>query len=61
MDAASGLPDDAIEYAIYRTRLLAKIDRGLTQAAVGDTLSQNEVRGRVSPFLTSGGQIGRDG
>ena len=52
LEALRDLPDDAtIEDAIYRLRLLAKIDRGLAQVATGDHMSQDEVRRHLAPFL----------
>ncbi len=52
LDVVRDLPDDAtIEDAIYRLHLLAKIDQGLAQGAAGDTLSQEEVRRRLAPYL----------
>jgi predicted transcriptional regulator len=60
LDALRDLPDDAsIEDAIYRLCLLAKIDRGLAQAAAGNLLSQDEVRRRLIACATRHGP-GRD-
>jgi len=45
LEALTDLPEDAtIEEAIYRLRLLAKIDRGLAQEGAGATLSHDQVR-----------------
>jgi len=53
MDVVRDLPDDAtIEDAIYRLHLVAKVETGLAQEAAGETLSQDDVRRRLGPFLT---------
>jgi predicted transcriptional regulator len=51
--AVSELPDDAeIEDAMERLLLLAKIERGLQQADAGETIPHDEVKQRVSKWLT---------
>jgi predicted transcriptional regulator len=52
LEVLRDVPDDAtIEDAIFSLHLLAKIDRGLAQAAAGDVLSPEVVRRRLAPFL----------
>ena len=51
--AVSDLPEDAaIEDAMERLLLLAKIERGIQQADSGETIPHNEVKQRVSKWLS---------
>ena len=51
--AVSELPEDAaIEDVMERLLLLAKIERGLQQAEAGETISHDEVKQRVSKWLS---------
>lgn len=52
MEAVKSLPEDAaIEDAMEKLLVIAKIERGIEQADNGDTLSHDEVRQRVSKWL----------
>ena len=52
LKAVQDLPDDAsIEDAMELLLFLAKIEKGLTQAAAGQTLSHDEVKKRLSRWL----------
>lgn len=52
LDAIRALPDTAtVEDVIERLYVLLKIEKGLAQADAGDTLSQEEVRERMSKWL----------
>lgn len=51
MKALNDLPDDAaIEDAMERLLLLAKIERGIQQADAGETILHAEVKQRVSKW-----------
>ena len=51
--AVSDLPEDAaIEDAMERLLLLAKIERGIQQADSGETIPHDEVKQRVSKWLS---------
>lgn len=50
--AVEALPEDAtIEDAMERLLFLAKVERGIQQADEGDTLSHDEVRGRMAKWV----------
>ena len=52
MEAVRSLPEDAaIEDAMEKLLVIAKIERGIEQADNGETLSHDEVRQRVSKWL----------
>ena len=52
IEAVSSLPDDAqIEDAMEKLLFLAKIEKGLEQADLGQTLSHEEVKLRASRWL----------
>jgi predicted transcriptional regulator len=52
LHAIEGLPDDAsIEDAVERLHVLFKIERGLAQADVGQTVTQDEARKRMARWL----------
>jgi predicted transcriptional regulator len=52
LQAVENLPDDAaIEEAMERLLLMAKIERGLEQADAGQTISHDEVKQRASKWL----------
>ncbi len=52
MEAVKGLPDNAaIEDAMERLLLLAKIERGVEQADAGETIPHDEIKQRFSKCL----------
>lgn len=52
IDVVEDLPDDAsIEDAMGRLLFLAKVERGIRQADVGQTLSHTQVRERMAKWL----------
>jgi len=52
MEAVEDLPDDAtIEDAMERLLFLAKVERGLSQADAGKTISHMEVKERMAEWL----------
>lgn len=52
LEAVKGLPEDAaIEDAMERLLLIAKIERGIEQADRGETISHVEVVQRMSKWL----------
>ena len=52
LEAVKNLPEDAaIEDAMERLLVIAKIERGIEQAENGQLLSHEEVRQRVSKWL----------
>jgi predicted transcriptional regulator len=53
IQTVQNLPDDAsIEDAMERLLFLVKIERGLQQADAGQTISQGQVKERMSKWLT---------
>jgi predicted transcriptional regulator len=53
LEAIKDLPDEAeIEDAMERLFFLAKVERGISQADSGDTLSHEDVKSRMSKWLT---------
>jgi len=52
IEAIRDLPDDAaVEDAMERLLVLAKIERGVAQADRGETISHDEVRRRMADHL----------
>lgn len=52
LQTVQDLPDDAtFEDAMERILVLAKIERGISQAEKGETLSHQEVKDRMSKWL----------
>ena len=52
LEAVRNLPEDAaIEDAMEKLLVIAKIERGIEQAENGQTISHDEVRQRVSKWL----------
>ena len=52
IQAVQDLPDDAsVEDAMERLLLLAKVERGITQADQGETLSHQAVKDRMAKWL----------
>lgn len=52
LDAVRALPEDAtFEDAMERLLLLSKIERGLSQADAGQTLTSDRVRDRMAKWL----------
>ena len=52
IEAVENLPNDAtIEDAMERLLFLAKVERGLTEADAGKTISHMEVKQRVAEWL----------
>lgn len=52
LEAVKNLPDDAsIEDAMERLLFLSKIEKGIQQAEAGQTISHEEVRKRMAPWL----------
>lgn len=52
LEAMRSLPDDAgVEEAIERLYMLLKIERGLSQADAGETVTQAEARKKMARWL----------
>jgi len=52
IQAVQALPDNAsIEDAMARLLLLAKVERGLSQAGAGELLEHHEVKERMAKWL----------
>ena len=56
MEVIRGLPDDCTWDDIrYRLYVRAQVERGLTAAAAGDTVSHDEAKRQIEEWLQSSG------